>query len=157
MRSELKENIGNYLNKFNQYSKKEYLDKEFQRVDKYKSKKIAQLFKDKLKEQKLCCHFCNTDIRVIQSLIHNNVIYPRKRGRYGYSGMHFEIEHLDADKANDTTNNIVLACYYCNNDKSNTIGPEIFKDFFGKQKGVAYKDLMRKKNIKQDELYWHYL
>ena len=105
----------------------------------------------------MCCHFCNTDIRDIQSLIKNNIIYPRKRGKYGYSGMHFEIEHLDADKNNNNSKNIVLACYYCNNDKSNTIEPEIFKDFFGKQKGVAYKDLMKKKNIKlTDYLYYHH-
>jgi len=46
--------------------------------------------------------------------------------------MHFEIEHLNADKTNNAESHIVLACYYCNNDKSNTIEPEIFKKFFGK-------------------------
>jgi hypothetical protein len=154
---ELKEDVSNYLNKFNKYTKEEYLGQEYKRVDKYKPKKIAKLFKQKLIEQKLCCHFCNTDIRDIQSLLKNNVIYPRKRGKYGYSGMHFEIEHLDADKTNNDTKNIVLACYYCNNDKSNTISPKIFKDFFGKQKGLAYRGLMKEKNIKPDDLYWHYL
>jgi hypothetical protein len=108
-------------------------------------------------EQELCCYFCNTDIRDIQSLIKNQIIYPRKRGKHGYSGMHFEIEHLNADKTDNAESNIVLACYYCNNDKSNTIEPEIFKKFFGKQKSISYKDLMLEKNIKSEVLYWHYL
>tara|TARA_Y100000768_G_C23540240_1_gene478905 strand:+ start:65 stop:535 length:471 start_codon:yes stop_codon:yes gene_type:complete len=156
MKEELKEGISNYLKRFNKYSKEEYIDLEYKRVNKDKSKN-AELFKKKLAEQKLCCYFCNTDIRDIQSLIKNNLIYPRKRGKYGYSGMHFEIEHLNADKTNNAESNIVLACYYCNNDKSNTIEPEIFKEFFGKQKSVSYKYLMEEKNIKSDVLYWHYL
>ena len=69
--------------------------------------------------------------------------------------MHFEIEHLNADNTNNVESNIVLACYYCNNDKSNTIEPEIFKKFFGKQKGISYKHLMKEKNIKSEVLYWH--
>lgn len=157
MKEELKIGISNYLKKFNKYSREEYIDLEVKRVDKYKSKKNAELFKKKLTKQELCCYFCNIDIRDIQSLIKNNIIYPRKRGNHGYSGMHFEIEHLDADKANDNSNNIVLACYYCNNDKSNTIEPEIFKDFFGKRKGEAFKCLIQEKNIKSENLYWHHL
>jgi len=101
MKEELKEGISNYLKRFNKYSKEEYIDLEYKRVNKDKSKN-AELFKKKLAEQKLCC-------------------------------------------------------YYCNNDKSNTIEPEIFKEFFGKQKSVSYKYLMEEKNIKSDVLYWHYL
>jgi|TARA_B110000091_G_scaffold80971_1_gene89210 5-methylcytosine-specific restriction endonuclease McrA len=157
MREELKKGISNYLEKFNKYSREEYIDLECKRVDKYKPKKIAKLFKQKLTEQELCCYFCNTDIRDVQSLIKNHLIYPRKRGKYGYSGMHFEIEHLNADKTNNAESNIVLACYYCNNDKSNTIEPEIFKKFFGKQKSISFKDLIEEKNIKSEVLYWHYL
>ena len=59
--------------------------------------------------------------------------------------MHFEIEHLNADKTNNAESHIVLACYYCNNDKSNTIEPEIFKKFFGKQKSISFKDLIEEK------------
>lgn len=157
MREELKKGISNYLKKFNKYSREEYIELECKRVDKYKSKKIAKLFKQKLTEQELCCYFCNTDIRDIQSLIKNHLIYPRKRGKYGYSGMHFEIEHLNADKTNNVESNIVLACYYCNNDKSNTIEPEIFKKFFAQQKSISYKDLIEEKNIKSEVLYWHHL
>ena len=153
----MKKDIRSYLDLFNKFSKEEYLEKEYKRVDKYKTKKVAKLFKQKLTSQKLCCYFCNTDIRIIQSLIIKNIISPRKRGISGYSGMHFEIEHPDADKTNNDNNNIVLACYYCNNDKSNTISAEIFKEFFGRQKSLAFKNLIEEKNIKSEDLYWHHL
>ena len=54
MREELKKGISNYLEKFNKYSREEYIDLECKRVDKYKPKKIAKLFKQKLTEQELC-------------------------------------------------------------------------------------------------------
>ena len=73
MREELKKGIINYLKNFHKYSKEEYIDLEVKRVDKYKPKKIAELFKKKLTEQELCCYFCNIDIRDIQSLIKNNL------------------------------------------------------------------------------------
>ena len=40
MREELKKSLSNYLKKFNKYSREEYIDLEFKRVDKYKSKKL---------------------------------------------------------------------------------------------------------------------
>ena len=45
MREELKKGISNYLKKFNKYSKEEYIDLEYKRVDKYKPKKLLSFLR----------------------------------------------------------------------------------------------------------------
>lgn len=132
-----------------------YLDLELKRIKKNKNKPMAEVFIDKLKHQDLCCYYCNTDIRTIQSLIMNNVIDCRKRGEKGYSGLHFEIEHLDPENSNNDSTNLAAACYYCNNDKSNTIDFEIYKKQFGPLRNNAFKNLLKVYKLKPETNYYH--
>ena len=51
-------------------------------------------------------------------------------------------------KNNDNNiNNLVASCYYCNNDKSNTISSQIFKNYFGPDKGKSFSDLFKINNF----------
>jgi 5-methylcytosine-specific restriction endonuclease McrA len=138
--------IKEYIEKHqNECDKNRYIEKEYTRIKKYKGEDIASIFKTRLKKNNLKCYYCKTDIRVIQQLIIKRKINPRKRGR-GYSGIHFEIEHLRSHQnteTHDSKRNIQTACYYCNNDKSNTIKAATYKRYFGKKRGEAFKELYK--------------
>jgi 5-methylcytosine-specific restriction endonuclease McrA len=127
---------------------KEYLDSELKRVKKHKSKAVAEIFVKKIVEQKFKCCYCDTDIRLIQSLIDKKILKEREIGN-GFRGYNLEVEHLDSSNTKDKNkeSNIAAACYYCNNDKSNVIDKDTFKDYFGKQKGVAFKELAKKHKV----------
>lgn len=108
--------IADYLNSCKkQITMKQYLDFEFIRAKSFKSIQPKD-WSNLLIEQNFCCYYCCTDIRVIQELIFNGAINPRKRGVNGYSGFHFEIDHKNANKDDNSVSNIAAACYYCNND-----------------------------------------
>jgi 5-methylcytosine-specific restriction endonuclease McrA len=110
-----------------------------------------------LKRQKFKCYYCKTDIRDIQKIILNGIIKMRKRGPDGFSGLHFELDHKNAVNTDNNSENLVAACYYCNNDKSNTITVEVFTKYFGKQRNIAFKKIMKDYNVKKDSFFKHHL
>lgn len=130
-------------------SEEEYLKLEERRVN--------SLWVKIIKNQELKCYYCKIDLRVIQQLIINRIIKPRKRGRTGYSGLHFELDHKNADKKDNCDENLVASCYYCNNDKSDTFASEIFKNYFGLYKNQAFKILFEDKKLKMTEKFRHNL
>ena len=103
------------------------------------------------------CYYCKTDIRTIQKLILNHLIGLRKRGPSGYSGLHFELDHKNANKLDNSSQNLVAACYYCNNDKSNTISENVFLSYFGPQRKIAFEKLIQDNKLKTDDLFVHHL
>lgn len=107
--------------------------------------------------QQFKCYYCNTDIRNIQKLILKRIIKLRKRGAYGYSGLHFELDHKNSNKEDNSSQNLVAACYYCNNDKSNTISEEVFLNYFGPQRKIAFDKLFQDNNFKSNDLFVHNL
>jgi hypothetical protein len=96
---------------------------------------------DLVLKQDFKCYYCNTDIRIIQKLILSELIGLRKRGTAGYSGIHFELDHKNSKKEDNSSQNLVAACYYCNNDKSNTISEKVFLKYFGPQRKIAFDKL----------------
>jgi hypothetical protein len=111
----------------------------------------------KIIEQEFKCYYCKTDIRTIQQLILNRLIGMRKRGPSGYSGLHFELDHKNSITKDNSKENLVAACYYCNNDKSNTISEEIFLKYFGPQRKVAFDKLFHDNNLEFSDLFVHHL
>jgi hypothetical protein len=109
-----------------------------------------------ISKQSFKCYYCDTDIRSIQKLILNRVIGLRRRGRNGFSGLHLELDHKNADNKDNNSDNLVAACYYCNNDKSNTISDKIFKDFFGPMRGLAFDKLLKENKIVLDDFFRHH-
>jgi hypothetical protein len=141
-------------------SKKEL---EIEEYYKYESKRVKSLWKitaiewiAMLKAQKLKCYYCGTEISIIQRLILNKIIKPRKRGTDSYSGLHFELDHKNANKKDNSKNNLVASCYYCNNDKSNTISSDIFKKYFCLRK-TAFINLISDYNIIDNGKLHHHL
>jgi 5-methylcytosine-specific restriction endonuclease McrA len=112
---------------------------------------------DIIVKQEFKCYYCKTDIRIIQKLIINELIGLRKRGLAGYSGLHFELDHKNAEKEDNNPQNLVAACYYCNNDKSNTFSAEVFLNYFGPQRKVAFDKLLKDNEIKDDAFFTHHL
>lgn len=107
--------------------------------------------------QKFKCFYCRYDIRNIQQLIIKGDLGLRKRGRHGYSGLHFELDHKNANKNDNSAKNLVAACYYCNNDKSNTISDEVFLKYFGPQRKLTFKKLFKDSGLKESDLFVHNL
>jgi 5-methylcytosine-specific restriction endonuclease McrA len=149
-------NIQEYLQKFDKkISFDEYLKHEKNRINKNKIDPGSWI--RLIESQKFKCYYCNTDLETIQEIIYYRLIDPRKRGEYGFSGMHFELDHKNANKNDNSTENLVAACYYCNNDKSNTFSSKIFKDYFGKQKYVGFESLFNDKKLtKTNQLRHHF-
>ena len=110
-----------------------------------------------IKNQKFKCFYCKTDIRDIQKIILNGIIKMRKRGPDGFSGLHFELDHKNAVNTDNNSENLVAACYYCNNDKSNTISFDVFKNYFGQQRNIAFKKMIKDFNITKDSFFKHHL
>lgn len=150
--------IEEYLEKFeNELTREEYLTFEVERVRKLNWYISGETWTTLLNQQNFECFYCNTPLNLIQQLVRNRVIEPRKRGKAGFSGLHFELDHKNANKSDNSLENIVASCYYCNNDKSNTINWEVFKDYFGKQKGIAFEALCEANQIdKSLSLSHHY-
>lgn len=130
-------------------SEDEYLRLEEKRVDNY--------WVGIVKKQELKCYYCKTHLQVIQQLILNRIIKPRKRGRSGYSGLHFELDHKNADKKDNNIENLVASCYYCNNDKSDTFASDIFKNYFGLYKNQAFNKLFKDQKLKMTYKFRHNL
>lgn len=149
--------IDEYLNLAkDQIEKDEYLNLELQRMTKLKKMKPDE-WVNLLKKQEMKCYYCNTDIQDIQQLIVNRIISLRKRGSAGYSGLHFELDHKNADKTDNDKNNLVASCYYCNNDKSNTIDSDTFKKYFGAAREGAFSKLIQDRQLKKVSHYHHHL
>ncbi len=110
-----------------------------------------------IRVQSLKCFYCDTDLQLIQRLILENIIKPRKRGPDRYSGLHFELDHKNANKKDNRFENIVASCYYCNNDKSNTFDSAVFKKYFGANKNIAFKQLCIDNNLRPTDKFRHHL
>ena len=150
-------NIDEYLNLAkDQITVDEYLNLERQRMTKLK-KINADEWEKLIQKQNLKCHYCKTDIRVIQQLIIKKIISLRKRGTAGYSGLHFELDHKNADKTDNNKHNLVASCYYCNNDKSNTIDSDTFEKYFGAARGEAFVKLAKARQIEEVTHFHHNL
>lgn len=106
-------------------------------------------------KQEFKCYYCESDIRDIQKLICNRIIGLRKRGKLGFSGLHLELDHKNANKQDNSIANLVAACYYCNNDKSNVINDVIFLNYFGPQRKRVFYKLLHDYLIYSDNFFMH--
>lgn len=98
---------------------------------------LADWYVEQLRKYKCRCYFCEVSIHDINRLIDSGRLKTRKTG-YGLRGPVLEI-----DKNDDTYTRelCVLACYYCNNDKSYTTTAEDYKKYFGHNR-KKYFDLL---------------
>jgi hypothetical protein len=123
---------------------------------KYEKLRKGAAWADIISKQSFTCYYCETDIRSIQTLILKGFIGLRKRGKYGFSGMHLELDHKNANKEDNSLQNLVASCYYCNNDKSNTFSDDIFKKYFGTMRYHAFEKLIKENNIHMNDDFRHH-
>ena len=131
-------------------SKDEFLTKESQRAHKLFTAKhksgfpsreaFANWFREQLVKQDFKCHYCETSIFDIQSLIEHKRLFPRKTG-YGERGRILEVDKM-TNHLGYSAMNCVLSCYYCNNDKSYTLDSVTYKKFFGPARKAFFLHLM---------------
>lgn len=104
------------------------------------SKAFAAWYDAKMQEQNGCCYYCDTPIELIQRLIGAGLLATRKTRGTGYRGGHLEIDKQGSEYDRDTC---VLACYYCNNDKSYIFSQADYKTFMGPAKGLYFQHLAK--------------
>jgi len=130
----------------------EYFETQRIRVKKLYSKKhtafesagtLADWFVDELKANACKCYYCETSVHDINKLIDHNLLRERKIG-YGYRGRVLEIDKNDETYV---PANCVLACYYCNNDKSYTCSKKDYKNYFGPNRKIYFDTLLKKLNV----------
>ena len=104
------------------YNKRKKTDWDFGSLDKF-----TAWYKAQLAIQKNCCLYCNVNQNDITNLIERGII---KSKRFNKRARNLEVERREPDKY--SKENCVLACYFCNNHKSDIINSDDFKKHFGK-------------------------
>jgi hypothetical protein len=100
---------------------------------------LAAWYEQQFEKQKGCCYYCDTDIQLLQRLIEKKLLKTRAV-KGGYRGGHLEIDKQGNEYDPGTC---VLACYYCNNDKSYIFSQQDYKQFIGPSKGLYFQHLAR--------------
>lgn len=90
---------------------------------------FADWWVQQFKKQEGCCYYCDVPIETIRAAIDAKLIETRKTG-FGVRGPQLEIDRVDPN-ALYSPENCVLACYYCNNDKSYIYPADQYRKFFG--------------------------
>jgi 5-methylcytosine-specific restriction endonuclease McrA len=103
-------------------------------------------WEERFRLQKGSCYYCETSILLIAELIKEKQLPARKVAGNGFRGSNLEVERLDSHGPYDRAN-CVLACYYCNNDKSYTSNADDYRTFFGPARKAYYEMLATKANI----------
>ena len=88
------------------------------------------------------CHYCQTSILEIRSLLNAGLISGRSVKGNGLRGPNFEIDRRDPFGEYEESN-CVLSCYYCNNDKSKTFSYDTYLKYFGPAKAKAFESLLK--------------
>ncbi|MCO5950902.1 hypothetical protein [Mucilaginibacter flavidus] len=103
---------------------------------------FSEWFTRQLNGQDFRCYYCQTAILDIQDLIAKGLLKTRATG-YGVRGPVLEVDKCH-NELPYSPSNCVLACYYCNNDKSYTLEAESYKRFFGPNRKIYFDHLLQK-------------
>ncbi|WEK20458.1 MAG: hypothetical protein P0Y49_04815 [Candidatus Pedobacter colombiensis] len=101
---------------------------------------LSDWFVSQIQQQNFKCYYCETSIFDIKKLIGAKLLTTRKI-RYGERGPILEIDKK-LNGLGYLKTNCVLACYYCNNDKSYTLNADQYKTYFGPARNVFFKVLL---------------
>jgi hypothetical protein len=139
----------------NDPDKKGYLKEEIPRIKKlysprkhkdFKSRdNFVNWFEEQIEKQEYACYYCGTSIFNIEKLIDQGKLETRKAGKGGTRGRKLEVDRMN-NKKGYKKNNCVLACYYCNNDKSYIFDSADYKKHFGKNRNKYFSDLLLNKS-----------
>ncbi|MGN6436107.1 MAG: hypothetical protein ACTHMM_06220 [Agriterribacter sp.] len=100
--------------------------------------KLADWYVKQLIKQNCKCYYCETSIHHIAQLIEMKVLKTRKVRGGGKRGPVLEIAKQENGH---TSENCVLSCYYCNNDKSYTTTQDDYKKHFEENRKKYFASL----------------
>lgn len=95
---------------------------------------LAFWYLDQFKKQEGKCCYCDSSILIIKKLIQEKLLGERRVKGEGTRGPKLEIERIDSVENIYKPINCLLACYYCNNDKSNVSLQMITKNLLLQQR-----------------------
>ena len=87
------------------------------------------------------CYYCGITLKEINQLFELQLIMTKRSNTRGKS---LEYERVEPNKAYEDLNNLKLACYWCNNAKSDEFSADEFKPI-GKQIGDALRARLRQR------------
>jgi hypothetical protein len=131
------------------------LAKQFQ-SEFHSAEEFVEWWFEQSEKQMDSCYYCGTSIKIIRQLIdcerlrtrNNRSKRNEKTGRsINGRGRELELECKDPDEGY-SKHNCVLACMYCNNDKSDIFKADEYKENFGRNRYVYFCDL-EKRYLKQ--------
>lgn len=82
-------------------------------------------YKNQYNTQNGKCYYCKTDEKVIATLFEKKFINRKRTTR----GKHLEVERRDSTDNLYNLENCVLACYFCNNDKSDIFNESEYLEY----------------------------
>ena len=119
-------------------------------LDKKNSFDDFEDFLDWYNIQEKKCFYCGIEESEVQEIVMTGILkssrFPKdgKIGRGQSRGVWLEVDRLEP-KENYSRNNCVLACYFCNNDKSDVFHGNEYNAFKSDRAGYLRK-LLKKKN-----------
>lgn len=133
--------------------KETYVEKQRKRISKRSIKKyqpgfssteaLSTWYCNQLEKQDFKCEYCEISIFDLSELINQGKLKTRKSGK-GYRGPVLEIDKKINDQGY-SPENCVLACYYCNNDKSYIFDDKDYKNFLAKSHKVYFEHLLNRR------------
>ena len=88
------------------------------------------------------CYYCDSDEKEIEFLFSKKYFISKRWKR----GFHLEVERKDTIDNEYTKDNCVLACYFCNNDKSDILNEKDYFEYLENRKGFIHSKYISKKN-----------
>lgn len=88
-------------------------------------------------KQKSCCYYCKTEESILAELFEKKYTSVKRPNR----GKHLEVERRDSISNKYTKDNCVLACYFCNNDKSDIFTESEYFEYLKERKLFFIKQL----------------
>ena len=88
-------------------------------------------------KQDRVCAYCGTDEYILKDLFDNGILSSKRGSKRGRS---LEIERKDSDSNVYSADNCILACYFCNNHKSDIISAEDHKKYFAEKIAQYLRD-----------------
>jgi hypothetical protein len=108
------------------HNKKNLEDFKFQNFNKFYKWYIKQY-----EIQNGKCYYCKTEEKIISTLFEKKFHYRKRTTR----GIHLEIERRNSTDNLYSAENCVLACYFCNNDKSDIFDEYEYLEYLKDRKG----------------------
>ena len=100
---------------------------------------FLEWLRNQYEKQQGKCYYCDTSQGDIGKIIDSGLLRSK---RFKTRGRSLEIERLDAQGNEYSAANCVLACYFCNNDKSDVVSSNDYIQFFAKPKRQYFQYLI---------------